>query len=546
MRNRAEEIRAIHEKGFDMMNRPLEYSNFANHQSYNGIIPQNNTIDFGKIRIATKTLEDAVIDLGTYKKINVACGDKVNVLKAIDNYDLKQMREISDFFYKTSGIYNRIIRYMAFMYRFDWYITPYVNDEKANNDKVKKTFFETLQRLDNFHVKKTLGEIALKVLRYGAYYGYKVKTSKGYVLQELPPNFCRSRFSINDVPVVEFDMKFFDTFYRDTEQRMKVLRLFPKEFQKGYELYKQGKLKPVFPGDGNGWYPLDHTMTVKFNATGEDYPMFISVIPLIINLDEAQNIDRKKSLQRLMKILIQKMPLDKNGDLIFDIDEAQQMHNNAVQMLSRAIGVDVLTTFAEVEVEDIANTNAATAQTDDLERVERQVYNEAGVSQMQFNTDGNIALEKSILNDEATLYNMILQFELFLNSLLDDFNTHPKKMEFRVQILPTTIYNFKELSKLYKEQTQLGYSKILPQLALGQSQSSILANAYFENDVLDLVHTFIPPLMSSTMNSDVLDKTNKKGAETANPSSTGEGAGRKEKPNEEKSEKTIKNIESQG
>ena len=32
-----------------------------------------------------------------------------------------------------------------------------------------------------------------------------------------------------------------------------------------------------------------------------------------------------------------------------------------------------------------------------------------------------------------------------LNSLLDDFNTHPKKVEFRVQILPTTIYNFKEL-----------------------------------------------------------------------------------------------------
>ena len=73
--------------------------------------------------------------------------------------------------------------------------------------------------------------------------------------------------------------------------------------------------------------------------------------------------------------------------LIFDIDEAQALHNNAVQMLSRAIGVDVLTTFADVDVADMQDTRG-TAQTDDLQRVERQVFNEAGVSQMQFNTDG--------------------------------------------------------------------------------------------------------------------------------------------------------------
>jgi len=85
------------------------------------------------------------------------------------------------------------------------------------------------------------------------------------------------------------------------------------------------------------------------------------------------------------------MPIDKNGDLVFDVDEAQQLHNNAINMLSKAIGVDVLTTFADVDVADMSDNDAATA-TDDLQRVERTVYNEAGVSQMQFNTDGNLAL----------------------------------------------------------------------------------------------------------------------------------------------------------
>ena len=241
------------------------------------------------------------------------------------------------------------------------------------------------------------------------------------------------------------------------------------------------------------------------------------------------------------------MPLDKNGDLVFDVDEAQQLHNNAVNMLQKAIGIDVLTTFADVDVADMADRNTTTT-VDDLEKVERTVYNEAGVSQMQFNTDGNIALEKSILNDEASMYNMLVQFEAFLNDLIAKFNKRPKKIYYRVQILTTTIYNYKEMAKLYKEQMQLGYSKLLAQIALGQSQSSILANAYFENDILDLVNVFIPPMMSSTMNSDVLNRVNQQNRqERGGQSSDNSEVGRptNESKGEDVTEKTIQNKESQ-
>ena len=69
---------------------------------------------------------------------------------------------------------------------------------------------------------------------------------------------------------------------------------------------------------------------------------------------------------------------------------------------------------------------------------------------MQFNTDGNIALEKSILNDEASMWNLIQQFETFLNVLLTPYNRNLKKVFYRAQILPTTIYNYKDLAKQYK------------------------------------------------------------------------------------------------
>ncbi len=469
--------------------------------------PSFNPVDFAKIKVRMKTLDDAVVNLGDLKRTNPRLADKKEVLRAIHNGDLETMREISNFFFKTSGIYSRLCKYMANLYRYDWMITPYVNSKSIKQEKIVEGFYKALTYLDNFEIKRFCGDAALKVLKNGCYYGYLVPQANKMAVQELPANYCRSRFSVNGRPAVEFNMKFFDDTYRDTTQKMRILNLFPNEFKKGYILYKEGKLKPDFAGDTSGWYLLEPKNVIKFNLNGDDYPAFISIIPAIIDLDEAQALDRKKMQQKLLKIIIQKMPMDKNGDLIFDIDEARELHNNAVKMLGKAIGIDVLTTFADVDVADMADKNTTTS-VDELEKVERTVYNEAGVSQMQFNTSGNLALEKSILNDEASLYSLICQYEDFYNYILaKTYNTN--KVVYKFQLLSTTIYNYKEMAKLYKEQTQLGYSKFLPQIALGQSQMTILANAYFENEVLDLVNVFIPPLMSSTMSGNLLNSKGK-------------------------------------
>ncbi|MCD8210463.1 MAG: hypothetical protein LUC37_02835 [Prevotella sp.] len=506
-------------------NRRYKAVNKASHPSQ----------DFSKIKIGVKSLDDAVLDVGTYKATNPRLGDKKTVLDAIDHSDYDAMRDISNFFYKTCGIYSRLCRYLAYLYNYDWMITPYMVSSNIKTEKVLNNFNKALSYFDNFGIKRFFGEVALKVVKNGCYYGYIIRDDPSrMMIQELPCKYCRSRFEGRDRrPAVEFNMSYFDNCFSDTTQRQRILKMFPDEFTKGYRLYKEGKLVGDFPGDTSGWYLLDIDNTLKFNLNGEDYPIFISVIPAIIDLDDAEGLYKKKMQQQLQKIIIQQMPVDKNGDMIFDPDEVQVLHSNAVGMLGRAVGVDVLTTFADVSVADMSDKTATTNSTNELDAIKDIVFDESGVSMNQFNTDGNIALEKSISNDEALMYNLIVQFEDFLNrDLLRDFNTKPKQMYFKAQILKTTIYNYEDLAKTYKEQTQLGYSKMLPQIALGQSQSSILANAHFENDILDLVNVFIPPLMSSTMNADVLDKD------------TDKGAGRQELDDDEKSEKTIANRES--
>ena len=517
--------------------------------------------DFSKIKVGVKTLDDAVLSLGQYKKINPRLGDKTQVLRAINNGDIAKMRDISNFFYKTSGIYSRLCRYMAYLYKYDWFITPYINNceglidansesvdiniQKEIKDRKKQfvNFFKVLKYFENSEIKRFCGQVALKVIRNGSYYGYLIQQKDRIIIQELAPAYCRSRFKVANKPVVEFNMKYFDDAFQDDTQRSNILKLFPQEFIKGYRLYKQGKLRPTVAGQQDGWYLLDPKLTIKFNIHEEDFPAFISVIPAIIDLDAAQELDRKKMAQKLMKIIIQQLPLDKNGDLIFDVEEARELHNNAVKMLSRAIGVDVLTTFAETEVADMSDRGTTTT-VDELAKVERTVYNEAGVSQLQFNSDGNIALNNSILNDEASMYNLLLQFESFLNLMLVQFNK--TNIYYQAQFLTTTIYNYKEMAKLYKQQAQMGYNKMLPQVALGQTQSSILSNAYFENDILDLVRVFVPPLTSNTMNADALQQRSaaNRGGQQNNSSGSDEGAGRPAKQDNQKSEKTIQNKES--
>ena len=494
-------------------------------------------------------------------------------MRALFDNDIPKLREISNYFYKTSGIYARLCNYIATMYRYDWYVVPEVYKEGTKGEEIVKDWHKVLTYMDNSYVAKVCAEMALGVVKNGAYYGYLVPTSTGVLVQELPINYCRSRFNVGNLPAVEFNMKFFDIAFPDTNYRMKVLNLFPDEFKKGYHLYRKNKLQPDgsnYPSNvsnpygrnididayGNGWYMLDTANTVKFcfpngGNGAADLPLFINVIPAILDLDAAQDLDRRKQMQKLLKIVVQKLPVDKNGDLIFDVDEARDIHNNAVEMLRRAVGVDVLTTFADIESIDMSDKNT-TATQDDLAKVERAVYNDAGISQHVFNTDGNMALEKSVLNDEGFVRTLLLQFEVFFDRIVQSKSANKKKYNFRLYMLETTQYNYKELAKLYKEEVQLGYGKMYAQIALGHSQSSIMNTAYFENEVLNLSELMIPPLMSSTLNMQDLkggsgssssSGTQKTSSGSSSGGSSGK-AGRPEKPNDQKSEKTIKNKES--
>ena len=103
--NRMKEIKS---KGFQMTSNDTRDP----YETY-------NPTEFSKIKVGLQTLKDATINIGTYKRIDPRLSNKETILKAIATNDLETMRDVSNFFYRVSGIYNRLCRYLAYMYRYD-------------------------------------------------------------------------------------------------------------------------------------------------------------------------------------------------------------------------------------------------------------------------------------------------------------------------------------------------------------------------------------------------------------------------------------------
>ena len=82
----------IKAKGFNLTQDGVAYSRRENDWS-------EFSEDFAKLKVGIRTIDDAILDLGSFKRANRDYGDKDFVLNAMNKQDWETLREISKYFY---------------------------------------------------------------------------------------------------------------------------------------------------------------------------------------------------------------------------------------------------------------------------------------------------------------------------------------------------------------------------------------------------------------------------------------------------------------
>lgn len=409
---------------------------------------------------------------------------KDEIHRIIERGDAIERAALSEYFFSVSGLYKRIILHYATFLTYSWLLVPHVKNRKDKLKDKKNTnqYDEAADFCASFQIERKCALFAKDILVKGAYYGLIHDNGEYIAIQDLPFEYCRSRFkNQQDIDIVEFSMKFFDTI-TDANLRKQILQTYPKIIQKSYYNYKHN--------NGNAWIFLPAEMGIYFSYF-EEKPFFMDLIPLLDDLDDYKEIDKKRNLQALGRILVQKVGTD-GMKLVFEPDEAEEMHEGVISMLQDNPDIDVITTYNDIDLIDLSSDDDEKTTIDSVQDL---IYESAGISKELFCATTDTGLQYSLNNDLAMMMILGQKFAHFFTVLINN-KFSSKKIKFKILILPISYYNNVEYTSKAKDLAAFGYNFLTPILSTGIDQTSLLDLKELENELLELDEV-LKPLQSS-------------------------------------------------
>lgn len=409
-------------------------------------------------------------------------------LEEIDNIinsgSLENQRELSRNYFQKDGFYRAIITYYTNLLKVCGLLVPHVKSgQKFSAKGTMKRYYDALDFIEEINPKLLYNRIFSRALIDGAYYGViQVLDKKNFVLLDLPAAYSTSRFKdVFGRDLIEFDVNYFNTFL-DKSLREEILNAYPKEISAHYRKWSRGKAS-------SSWVRLPAELGVYFSLIEEGAPIFLNVIPATIQYDEAVDTERERDLEEIRKILVQKVPHLTDGSLLFEPDEALEMHRGAVGMLKGSKNLSVLTTYTDVDA--IVSKTSSDAVSNNLEKMLQNVYSEAGVSGQIFAPTGSQSLSTSILNDISLMMPLANKISHLLSEILNQLFGN-SNIRFKYMVLPVSIYNQSDYLTDAFKLAQSGYSLYLPSAVMDLSQRDLWSLKELETEAEKLQEKLVP------------------------------------------------------
>lgn len=455
-----------------------------------------------------------------------------DVLKTTMN-DTVAWRKFSRIYF-SNPLYRRVLEYFAYIYYNHYIVAPLNEDgKKSNKKRLLKDYNAVLRMLDeDIQVESFTSKALLDILVEGEAFYYNEEYRKGanyyYKIIKMPTDYCKIIGSAGTpaVNIYAIDLTFIDTAMAELTSknilsREEILKQYPKALRNAYNSFKSGK--------GTQWFVVPAENGIAF-STSDGRPPLAFLIKEIARIEKLEPLKDDYISTNLTKLLVQLIDIDKEGNPEIDLELAAEFHKNLKAVAAKKNNVDAITTLAkEIEVLSLGETGDATKNYEFLETYYDQFFKDAGVSAELFNATTAGTMKESQKRDAAFVYKIREQISVWINFFLRNICDKKvvKSAKFVFSFLDTSYTNREEMIGSYIEGAQYGFSKIVPQVALGVKQRYIESLTTFENDILNLDEKLIPLQSSHTMslkadnqaNSET--KTGKKEAQKASEKENG-------------------------
>ena len=402
--------------------------------------------------------------------------------------------QVSETLVSINGIYAEIIRYYVTMPLYRYTVVPEKVKklrETGAEEKYSEVYEKMLSVVDGISLEVILPKILQNGLIYGIIYMYIDKDQSSETVETfmLPNLYCRKGFATNfGTDTITFDFKFFDdirTKLRSSSNGLEIeeddlFELFPAALVQQYKKYLKDK--------NLRWQELDPKFGAAISFSPNSMPPKLYANYGIIDYEVLRRNEVTRSNNELEKILVHQIPHTSEGNLMFEIEEALELHDSMAKALSGGVkGLKLLTTFGDTELIELQEQRAKDSQV--VQQTFGSIFQSAGINPEIFVGDSKEALQYSTMKDAGYVFTIKFSYQSLQPLAINNLYFNPYQAN--IKLLPITIYDETEKVNMYLESATFGIGKLEAVVAAGIKQKDIYDKHVLEK-YLDLDNILVP------------------------------------------------------
>ena len=385
------------------------------------------------------------------------------------------LRELSLMLYGTNGTFTNTVDYMTAMPTLDRVIVSHGTSKKKKAEN-KQKMTSTLNMIKD---KEVIRDTLFRDMVEGSSFSYFETTKMPGIGQttlsdwdvnniveineaginasviSLPAKYTKIVARKNSVPVIAFNLNYFDDF--NGENRERKLRKYPKEIRNAYQNRIAGNNNSL------NWVVLDSNKTIvhKIRCKRDEpwgRPLVLAAINDILYNDYFMDTKRNVLNEINNKIIYETFPEGKDkGTSALTQTQQQDQHNavkGAVMNKNNRSGTSFFSVAAGTKLGTLDSSNIEIFDDKYESNLENKIATGLGIASSLLNGSGSGNYSAQTNNLEllsAQIFQWISEIESELNKCISANIICDPKNTVECKYLPTTYVNKKELAELTKE-----------------------------------------------------------------------------------------------